>query len=965
MKKDNKKRASDLRKKAEKRFKPETIDIKKLSEAEVRKLAQELQSHQIKLEMQNEELRKSQLELEDSKDRYSTLYDLVPIGCFTISEGGIILEVNLKGATILGRERGSLIKKPLSNFIARVDQDKYYLCRRHVFAMKEYKTCKLQMIKNDGAKFSAQLEFAVSLDLDGNFRKCMITITDITEKERVENKLHKLSYAVEQSPVTVVITDKLGKIEYVNQKFLQLTGYTPEESIGKNPRILQSGKTPPEIYKELWKNIESGKKWQGEFCNKKKNGELYWESAVISPVKDAEGITTQYIAVKEDITRYKQTRKKLEESDAKLRSILSSLYECAIMVCDRDGKITTLWGTPEMDKRYGIRAVDVVGKSIKEFISPEYLDQRLADIHRVFDSGEKMLVEYVAIVPGGDFCHEASLSPMKDVDGNILAVVWFIRDITERKRVDHELKVRNLQQTNIAYLGRKALVGLNSTTLMNEAVKIVARTLDNEFCKVLELLPDGKNLLLRAGIGWKEGLVGKATVSSGQDSQAGYTLQMGEPVIVDDLRTEKRFSGTLLLYGHGAVSGISVIIHGHKGSWGVLGTHTTRHKVFSKDDVNFVQSVANILSDAFINAQAEEELGKLYCAIEQSPNMVFITNSKGIIEYVNPGFTKVTGYSPDEVIGKNQRVLKPENITQEEFTALWKTLLTGKEWHGECYNKKKNGDLYWEYVTISPIKVKNSSEVNHFVSIKTDITEEKLKDQFLILRERQATMGEMLSIIAHQWRQPLTTINVIAGRIKNLLELNRMEKDDTIDSLALIQKSILSLSQTIDDFRSIYKQNKPKALILIEDEFQNCITIIGNTLKMNKICIKTSFRSGRKIKAYPNEFMHVFLNIIKNTEDIAKERHLKNVTITLEEYEKDGFIIIDISDNAGGIPDDSIGKIFLPYFSTKEEKQGAGLGLYICKMIIEKHSDGEITARNGKDGALFTIKLPVAGEFVQ
>jgi PAS domain S-box-containing protein len=115
---------------------------------------------------------------------------------------------------------------------------------------------------------------------------------------------------VEQSPATVVITDTKGNIEYVNPKFTQLTGYTFKETIGKNPRILKSGKTPPEEYKQLWETINSGREWYGEFCNKKKNGELYWESASISPVRNTEGVITHFVGIKEDITK----RKKMEET---------------------------------------------------------------------------------------------------------------------------------------------------------------------------------------------------------------------------------------------------------------------------------------------------------------------------------------------------------------------------------------------------------------------------------------------------------------------------------------------------------------------------------------------------------------------------------------------------------------------------------------------------------------------------
>ncbi|MCG8510536.1 MAG: EAL domain-containing protein [Rhodospirillales bacterium] len=137
------------------------------------------------------------------------------------------------------------------------------------------------------------------------------TIIDITDRQRMLDNLRQLSQAVEQSPASVIITDTDGAIEYVNDKFVRITGYTAEEAIGKNPRILNSGKTPPERFDEMWRALGAGLEWRGEFLNKKKNGDLFWEYASISPIKDLDGTTTHYLAVKEDITLRKEYEKRL------------------------------------------------------------------------------------------------------------------------------------------------------------------------------------------------------------------------------------------------------------------------------------------------------------------------------------------------------------------------------------------------------------------------------------------------------------------------------------------------------------------------------------------------------------------------------------------------------------------------------------------------------------------------------
>ena len=151
------------------------------------------------------------------------------------------------------------------------------------------------------------------LDID----RILITIKQFTERRQMKNrlkeaelKIQKLSRALEQSPVTVIITNTEAKVEYVNSRFMQLTGYTDGEIIGKNPSILQSGKTPPDVYEDMWEKITSGKEWHGEFCNKRKSGEYYYGAAHISPMKSEDGNVGHYIAIIEDIT----DRKRIEET---------------------------------------------------------------------------------------------------------------------------------------------------------------------------------------------------------------------------------------------------------------------------------------------------------------------------------------------------------------------------------------------------------------------------------------------------------------------------------------------------------------------------------------------------------------------------------------------------------------------------------------------------------------------------
>nr|MDQ3829152.1 histidine kinase [Candidatus Tectomicrobia bacterium] len=206
---------------------------------------------------------------------------------------------------------------------------------------------------------------------------------------------------------------------------------------------------------------------------------------------------------------------------------------------------------------------------------------------------------------------ESSVTPIQDAKGHMTGAVLVFRDITVRKQAEENLRARACQQALVARLGQHALAGTDLSALMDEAATVVAQSLGVEYSQVLELLPDRDSFLLRAGVGWKEGLVGHATMDAKADAEAGRALLASEPVIVEDLRAATRFSGPQLLYDHGVISGVSVIIPSPNRPFGVLGVYTAKRRAFTVDDIHFLQSVANILATATERKRTEESRTRL------------------------------------------------------------------------------------------------------------------------------------------------------------------------------------------------------------------------------------------------------------------------------------------------------------------------------------------------------------------
>ncbi len=351
-------------------------------------------------------------------------------------------------------------------------------------------------------------------------------------------------------------------------------------------------------------------------------------------------------------------------------------------------------------------------------------------------------------------------------------------------------------------------------------------------------------------------------------------------------------------------------------------------------------------------------------AVNQAPISIVITDEKANIEYVNPTFTNVTGYTLLEVIGKSPRILKSEYTNHKEYEHLWETIAVGKNWTGTFKNIKKNGEEFWEMALISPIFSLKTDKIIKYIAIKEEITsklymEQQLKNQeeLMIFQSRHAAMGEMISMIAHQWRQPTTVISLCANNILTDVILDETDQESLRRNSEDIIDQTKYLSQTIDDFRNFFKPNKEKSITTIEEVVNEVKKMMKATLSNNSIEFIENYNSSKKIKTYKKELVQVLINLVKNSLEILVEKNSGRKIIFINEYIKNNNVILQICDNAGGVEQENINRIFEPYFTTKDEKNGTGLGLYISKVIIEQHLKGTITAFNKDQGACFEISL--------
>ena len=309
----------------------------------------------------------------------------------------------------------------------------------------ELSRCKRKHRRADGS--SCDVELSINMIVIEGKELFYAVINDITERNLVEKQLTKMSAAVQQSPAAVMITDSVGNIEFINPMFTKLIGYSAEEVIGKNPSILKSGLISREIYEDLWTTIRSGGIWRGELQNRKKNGELYWESEVISPLLNPEGVITNFVSVKEDITEQKMAEQSIAAGRAKLEAALASMSD-ALFISDSEGRFTDFNDAFATFHRFSSK--DECATTLAEY--QDILDVFMPDgepapleqwaVPRALRGEIATNAEYLLRRKdtGETWVGSYGLAPIRNKESEIVGSVVSARDVTAQKQAEEALR---------------------------------------------------------------------------------------------------------------------------------------------------------------------------------------------------------------------------------------------------------------------------------------------------------------------------------------------------------------------------------------------------------------------------------------------------------------------------------------------------------------------------------------------
>ena len=394
--------------------------------------------------------------LKNALSELTAIYDVVPLMICLLDKNRRVLQANSPFCSFFGipenEIRGKLFLGDLGCINIRDSDEgcgygekcgncKLYFNIEDTFRTeKPHKDIEYPILLEEGGGRAKRfvLSGSTAVVRENSEKKLLLCLQDITEKRDEEERLRNLTYAIEQSPVTVAVTDLDGNIEYVNRRFTETTGYTKEEVLGKNPRILKSGHTKQHEYEKLWQTITSGKEWRGTFHNKKKNGELYWESAVISPVFDSKGKITRFLAVKEDITR----RKELEERINLFAQALDAGSTSMVIADAASPDYPVTYVNQAFEKMTGYSSIEVVGRNCRFLQGGDRDQPGLKSIREGLEKKQAcwaLLRNYRR--DGSLFWNEIRITPVKNESGVVTHFVGVSDDVTELKRIQGELIV--------------------------------------------------------------------------------------------------------------------------------------------------------------------------------------------------------------------------------------------------------------------------------------------------------------------------------------------------------------------------------------------------------------------------------------------------------------------------------------------------------------------------------------------
>lgn len=630
---------------------------------------------------------------------------------------------------------------------------------------------------------------------------------DITEQKRAEDANRQLSRIVQQTEDTVVVTNRDGVIEYVNPAFERLTGYTKEEALDKTPRVIKSDLHDQHFYKNMWNTILKGEVFQGEIANRKKNGELFYEVKTITPLRDATGNITHFVATGKDITQHKLDEEKLLKAYDELElRVWERTEELKIANVELEDEIRTrrqietelreseqrlnraqeiahlgsweldivnnqLTWSDEVYRIFGLQPQEF-GATYEAFLAVVHPDDRAAvdaaysgsiregrDQYEIEHRVVRRLSGEVRIV------HE-KCEHFRNEAGQIIRSTGMVHDITERKRAEEALRHSEallLQTSKMAKVGGWEL-DLNTMTPYWSAEtyrihEVDASVQPNLHNAIEYYTPEVRPIISEAV---------KNAIEEGQtyDLELPIITAKGRPIWIRTIGQPEFQDGKCTrLFGS-----FQDITERKQAEEALRRAHDELELRVEERTKELATANRDLLKEIAERKEIERRLRLQTTAMEAAANGIIITDHQGSIQWTNPALAQISGYETDELIGQSMRIFKSGQNNEEYYSRMWNTILSGEVWRGETINRRKDGSLYIEEQTITPVKDEDG-QIPHFIAIKQDITKRKQDEKELEQRNAELQIISDAERNQRQFSEALVGAALIVNKSLKLSEV--------------------------------------------------------------------------------------------------------------------------------------------------------------------------------------------------
>jgi len=874
------------------------------------------------------EKKKAEEAVKKSEQEYYNLFESANDSIIIFEpDSEIVLEVNKEACNVYGFSKDEFVGKSLKDLTENVKagekQIKYILTNQSVinFETRHY---------TKHGKLLDLLVNASAIEYSGKIAILSIN-RDITEQKQALNDLEaaysQLNNLYNSLPEAIFSQDPVNnKMIEVSPAHEQVFGYPPEKFF-ENPQVWYDLVLPEDrpIVDAGFLTLASGKTHRHQVRIVKPDGTLHWIEATMKPVIDENGKLVRIDGIVSDITERKYSEAALQKSQI----LLTNALEIAHMGhWEYDVLKDTFTFNDQFYKMFRT-SVDEIGSYTmssadyaKRFVHPDDIKLVGLEIQNAIETAEPDLfreLEHRIIYADGDIGFiTVRFNVVKNSEGKTVRTYGVNQDITQRK-----LTEKALQESENRY-----------------------RKIFEDHPSVILLINPSTHNIIDANkaaseyYGWQPEKLKRMKISDiSTTTVADIQSTINEVVKNQQQRIESKHK-----LSDGTVRDVVIYI--------------------SKIELQGKEIIHSIINDITERKKAEDRIKTLTKAVEQSPVSVVITNPKGNIQYVNKKFSVITGYGLDEVLNENPKILKSGSQSADFYKELWDSILSGKVWQGELHNKKKNGELYWENVIISPI-VNEMGIITNFVAVKEDITEKKKMIEELIEAKEKAEVASMiksnfLANMSHELRTPLVGILGFAELlVSETTESNHAEMSNTIlksgKRLMDTLNSILDISR-IEANKHEIKQTDFSLMEIISESTE----LFKQAVKDKELYMKVNLQSGQVILHSDKDLLiKVFNNLISNA---VKYTHKGGITVAAYKI-SDNYVTVDVTDTGIGISSEFQKVIFEPFRQVSEgyarRYEGTGLGLSITKRFIEL-LNGSITLNSiPGEGSTFSVTLPV------